>query len=91
MVSHVCEAFNCTPDVAERQDWALVQAILDYRAARLAVDLMNDGSRGYEQLVKRPELQDILLRMHRAQQGDQVTYDDVVRAMATEDDDGERG
>jgi hypothetical protein len=31
MISVICREFNCTPDVAIRQDPALVRAILDYR------------------------------------------------------------
>ena len=31
IISIVCEAFGCTPDVAMRQDLALVRRILDYR------------------------------------------------------------
>lgn len=37
----VCEAFNCPPDVAKRQDWADVRAILDYRIAAAAKDQHN--------------------------------------------------
>ena len=36
MVSIVCEAFGCPPDVALRQDWRLVKGILEYRLAESA-------------------------------------------------------
>ena len=34
----VCEAFGCTPAEAEQQDWQLVKAILEYRAAQHGLD-----------------------------------------------------
>ena len=63
----VCEAFGCPPDVAERQDWALVTAVLEYRAAKAAIDLFNAGSRGVAELQKQPGLVALLLEINRAQ------------------------
>lgn len=77
----MCEAFNCPPDVARRQEWTEVQAIFDYRLALAARDLFNQGAKGFEELNKRSELQRILLEMHRAQVGQHVTLDDVMSAM----------
>tara|TARA_Y100000310_G_scaffold284469_1_gene307248 strand:+ start:659 stop:862 length:204 start_codon:yes stop_codon:yes gene_type:complete len=36
LISVVCEAFNCTPDVAMTQDMALVRRILDVRMMEAA-------------------------------------------------------
>lgn len=36
MIGIVCDAFNCTPDVALRQDMAMVTAILEARLAESA-------------------------------------------------------
>jgi hypothetical protein len=52
----ICEAFTCTPEEAVRQDWPTVQAILDYRTARLAVDLFNEHDAGAKQLQAQPAL-----------------------------------
>ena len=40
----VCEAFHCTPDVAERQDYQLVTAILDVRLLEAAKQQHNDDA-----------------------------------------------
>ncbi len=56
----ICETFGCLPDEAERQDWATVQAILDYRAAHRAIDLFNQGKEGIEQLQGQPALTDMI-------------------------------
>lgn len=45
-----------------------MQAILDYRNAEIIRDLFNQGSKGREELGKRPDLLDLLLEMKRAQQ-----------------------
>lgn len=37
-MSVICEAFGCSPSEALRQDWALVRAVLDYRAMEAAKD-----------------------------------------------------
>ena len=66
MVSVICEAFGCTPAEALRQDWPLVEAILDYRAAeRAAALLASEG--GAERLAQEPALQRLLLDMRQAQ------------------------
>ena len=36
IISVVCEAFNCTPDLAVKQDMVLVREILDTRLAETA-------------------------------------------------------
>lgn len=59
------------------QDWALVQAILDYRNAKAAVEMMAD-QKGREELAKHPDLGNLLVEMHRAQGGAQ-TVEDIVR------------
>jgi hypothetical protein len=41
ILSIVCDAFGCTPDVARRQDWDDVKSILDYRLAVAAKDQHN--------------------------------------------------
>ena len=87
----VCETFGCPPDVAERQEWAVVQAIQDYRAAMLARDLFNSGRKGFEQLRKRPELQRILLEMYRVQSGNNVTLEHVFAVMGERGDESEDG
>lgn len=56
--------------MAERQNWRTVQAILDFRNARHAIDLFNGGSKGREELAKYPDLNALLLEMSRAQAGD---------------------
>lgn len=60
-------AFNCSPAVAEEQDYDLVRGILDYRNAKYAVELMNQGQRGFDELQKNPHLGELLLRMLKAQ------------------------
>jgi hypothetical protein len=69
MVSEVCEAFGCTPDEALRQDWGLVTAIFDYRAANQAVKSFNDKD-GFTVLERNPQLIEVLARMARAQRGE---------------------
>ena len=62
----ICEAFGCTPAEALQQDWRLVEAVLDYRAAGQAAELLaNEG--GAELLAQQPALQRLLLDMRRAQ------------------------
>lgn len=63
----MCEAFGCTPSEAMQQDWALVRRILDYRNARTAVDVFNQGRKGVETMQRYPVLAQILVEMHRAQ------------------------
>ncbi len=41
--------------------------VLEYRAARQAVELFNAGSKGIETLQQNPGLINLLLEMHRAQ------------------------
>ena len=44
MISTVCHAFQCPPDVSLRQDFALVVAILDYRTAMAAKEQHNSDA-----------------------------------------------
>jgi hypothetical protein len=64
----VCEAFECSPSEALEQDYTLVQAILDYRGAKLAVDLF-DQEGGVAKLHENPGLLSALAMMQRAQDG----------------------
>lgn len=82
MISAICSTFGCTPDVAERQDWQLCQAVIDYRNAQAAIDLFNRGSQGRDTLMQHPHLADMLLELTRAQQP-AATLDDVLRDMST--------
>lgn len=66
MVSVICEAFGCTPAEALHQDWPLVEAVLDYRAAERAAALLASED-GAELLARQPALQRLLLDMRRAQ------------------------
>lgn len=68
-----------------RQDWTLVQAVLDYRNAGVAVELFNQGRKGVEQIQREPLLAEILLELHRAQDG-AVTMAGVVADMQTRGD-----
>ena len=44
MLSIVCEAFNCTPDVAMQQNPRLIKNIMDYRLADATVSQFNDDA-----------------------------------------------
>lgn len=70
--------FGCTPDVAERQDWTLVQQIIDYRNARTAIDLFNRGREGAEQLAEHPSLMELLREMWRAQSGKPIGQEEML-------------
>lgn len=84
--------FSCTPSAALEQDWPTVQAVMDYRNARQAIDYFNQGREGLEQLGKYPFLQQILLDLHRAQQPG-LTLGDVLADMSrrSAEDDGGMG
>lgn len=64
-------------------------AILDYRRAQAAIDLLNGGSRGFDELRKREDLAAILVEMGRAQSGSGLTLDVMLanKAAETPDDD----
>ena len=66
-ISNVCRAFNCTPDVAERQDPILVQRIFTARNAEAALDLMNNQP---EVFAKNPDLGIVLKLLTDAMNGD---------------------
>ena len=66
-MSEVCDAFHCTPKEALVQDWTLVQGVFDYRNAKTAVELFNQGKKGVEELGKKPALMNLLVELHRAQ------------------------
>lgn len=61
----MCEAFGCTPDVAERQDWHIVSSILRYRAARAAHQAFLRGT-----LADDPALQALYSDLVAARNGD---------------------
>lgn len=67
MISIVCDAFGCTPLEAEQQPWSLVQAILDYRAAKTVMDLTEQGEGGAKVLAKYPSLLQGLEQVRMAQ------------------------
>jgi hypothetical protein len=69
IVSVVCEAFGIAPLEAERQDWGLVKAILDYRNAKWAVESFNDLEHGQAIMQRNPHLMELLRDMVRAQLG----------------------
>jgi hypothetical protein len=62
----VCEAFGCTPDVAERQDWHVVNSILRYRAAKAAHHAFLRGT-----LADEPALQALYSDLVAARNGDE--------------------
>lgn len=43
-MSIVCDAFHCTPDIAERQDLHKVMSILEYRVLADAARLHNEDA-----------------------------------------------
>jgi len=67
VISIVCEAFGCTPDVAEKQDWSLVQAILDYRNAKVPLELMQQGEAGAKAMAAHPDVMNPIGELYRAQ------------------------
>lgn len=75
--------------MAERQDWRLVGAIFDYRNARTAIDMLNGGDKGYEQLAKQPHLQQLLLELVRAQGDTLAEFEDVVNVIRAGQEDEE--
>lgn len=74
----ICREFGCPPDVAQRQDWPTVLAVLEFRALEQAIDLMGQRG-GMAELEKRPELVALLLETHRAQFGTATTLADLAR------------
>lgn len=74
--------------MAERQDFRLVKAILDYRNAKHAIELINGGDKGAAELARHPHLMELLLEITRAQGAGQATADDVL-ALVKRDEDGE--
>ena len=76
-----------TPETLEQADWLRLEKILDYRRAKLSIDLFNGGGKGLEQLAKREDLTAILLEMGRAQAGDGLTLDQMMANKAAETDD----
>lgn len=69
--------------MAERQNWPLVNAILEYRLAETARDLTTTQE-GREQLAKSPAAMQMLLEMARAQVGGYSTVEQVWGYMGTE-------
>lgn len=62
-------------------DWLQLEQILDYRRARLAIDLFNAKREGMQRLAERPDLTEILLEMGRAQTGDTTSLTDVYESI----------
>jgi hypothetical protein len=99
MVSEICAAFGCTPDVAVQQDFALVAAIFDYRKAQAAMGLfrMKDRAAAFDALQRSPELANMMIRMRRAQAGPGdalAAGNDAAGILALyreDDDEGEEG
>ncbi len=79
ILSVVCDAFHCAPDVAERQSWRTVKAILDYRLAEAAVRAFNDADAGMETMKQCPQFAQILAEMQRAA-GDDGATEEAMRA-----------
>lgn len=89
-ISEMCEAFHCTPDVAEQQDFALVQRILEYRKAKAAVAAFDRGAKGVKVLQSHPDWLELLAEMHRAQLNTEVTGVQLLADMdEREADDGD--
>ena len=73
-ISNICEAFGCTPAEAERQDARLVDEIITYRNARVALAAMD--AKDVAVFEQHPNLLTLLSKMTRAQLGmpmDQAT------------------
>lgn len=85
----MCESFGCLPSEAEREDPARIDAILEYRAAKLAVSWMNEGTAGAQKLADHPEMLTLLKLLYEAQ-GIDVSHDTLMEeAKASERDDEE--
>lgn len=81
----ICEAFDCTPLEAEKQDPRIVDAVLDYRASVQAKEIFNGPNKqeAFKTLKQNPYLMQVLAKMARAQRG--LPLDGVSRkAMETE-------
>lgn len=85
-ISEICEAFHCTPDVAERQDFALVQRIFEYRKAKAAVAAFDRGASGVKTLQEHPDWLELLAEMHRAQLDTEITGAQLLADMAERED-----
>jgi hypothetical protein len=44
VISIICEAFSCTPDVAMQQNPQMVREVLEYRMAEATVEQFNDDA-----------------------------------------------
>ena len=97
LLSTVCEAFECAPDVAERQDYETVRDVLEYRAAREAVRVLRSDDRQSAFRALQGPLGELLVLMSRAQRGEPLVrragdLEAVVGAYRDEDgEDGEDG
>ena len=78
-VSDVCETFHCLPDAALRQDPRIVREIMEFRAARTAIELFRGGNAGAEQLAKSPGLLAMLATLTEAQIGIKPKPGDLLR------------
>lgn len=101
LVSAVCQEFTIAPDVAIRQDWPMVQAVMEYRRASEAMALVRapaaERDRAFRVLTESPGMLELLAKLHRAQTGQPLEGGDLVgegaavaelhAPAATEDDD----
>lgn len=83
-----------TREALLRADWRGLMAIVEFRRAKLAIELFNSGRDGAEQLGKRPDLTDLMLEMGKAQGGPQTQIEDVygtlkAQQQTTDDEDEE--
>lgn len=63
-----------------------MRRIFDWRNARQAIELANGGREGIETLERNPQLGQILVELHRAQQPG-LTLDDVLSDLRRHADD----
>lgn len=84
-IAAICEAFHCTPAEAEAQDADLVSAVFEYRNAVTARELFNAGPQqrtaAFRAFQQNPGLGELLVRLARAQQDEDLTGDDQADAL----------
>lgn len=56
---------------------------MEYRAAKFGIEMLNDHKRGYDALVKHPEIADLLVELGRVQ-GAYADSDQMQRYFKTE-------
>ena len=65
----VCEAFGCMPRQARRESWADVEAVMEYRMAKHALSVFNEGGEALKEFEAQPAFAALLMEMRRAQEG----------------------